>query len=102
GAAQSQAAMFPMRVLTGSPTPNGTGTVGAGVSLFADVIPGIGRNLGLAIANPSNGTNTFFLALRDQKGGDVAQASITLQPQQQAAQLLSDIFPADVIGPSFQ
>ena len=103
GVVQSQALMFPSAVIAPTPPPRGLPQISASASLIADVIPGIGRNVGVALANAVNGPNTIYFTLRDANGQMVGdQATITLQPQQQVARLLTDIFPPDVIWPSFQ
>src|SRR5262249_38302784 len=63
--------------------------------LFADVFPLIGRNLGIAIANPSNSANTITLTLRDANGSVVgAPMTLTLPPHQQVARFISEFFPS--------
>src|SRR5205823_2763512 len=86
GVVQSQAGMFP-------------GPMTTDASLFVEVIPGIGRSLGIAIANPSFSVNTVTLTLRDTNGA-IAETPITvpLQPQQQVARFVEQIFPSDAVG----
>jgi hypothetical protein len=62
------------------------------VTLFVEVVPSIGRDLGVAIANPSGTANVVSLALQDQNGLTVATTSVTLQPQQQLARFLTELF----------
>src|SRR5262249_36747133 len=52
GSVQSQAGMFPSPLTTDA-------------TLFVESIPGIGRSLGLAVANPGNTTNSITLTLRE-------------------------------------
>jgi hypothetical protein len=90
GVIQSQAGTFPAQMATDA-------------SLFVDVIPGIGRNLGLALANPGSGPNTINLILSDVSGAAVGTpVAITLQAQQQLSRFVTDLFPQSVIGPAVQ
>ena len=64
--------------------------------------PGIGRNLGIAIANPWRHSDATTLTLMDANGKAVgASVTLTLEPHQQTARFISDLFPADVIGTQF-
>jgi len=88
GAVQSQAGMFPGPMMT-----DGT--------LFVEVVPGIGRNLG--IANPGSSTNTVTLTLRDVNGTITGTpVTLVLQPRQQLARFVSELFLADVVGSGFR
>jgi hypothetical protein len=70
--------------------------------LFADVFPEIGRNLGIAIANPGDTSDAMMLTLLDANGKAAgATVTLTLEPHQQTARFISDLFPADVIGTQF-
>src|SRR5262249_14001962 len=90
GIVQSQAGMFP-------------GPMTTDTSLFADVIPGVGRLLGVALANPGSTANTITLTLLDTSGAAAGTPiTIKLQPQQQTAHFLNEFFSADVIGATFQ
>jgi len=90
GLVQSQAGMFP-------------GPMTTDASLFVEVIPGIGRNLGVALANPGSTTNTITLTMRDA-GGTLAGTPVTvlLQPQQQIAKFVTEMFSSSVIGAGFR
>jgi hypothetical protein len=90
GLVQSQAGMFP-------------GPMTTDASLYVEVVPGIGRNLGVALANPGSMTNTITLTMRDA-GGTAAGAPITLslQPQQQIAKFANELFSSSVIGAGFR
>jgi len=71
-------------------------------SLFADVLPGIGRNLGIAFANPRDTSNSMTLTLRDVNGNIAgAPVTVTLAAHQQIARFITDLFSADVIGSQF-
>ena len=90
GLVQAQAGMFP-------------GPMTTDALLFVEVIPGIGRNLGVALANPSSTTNTITLTLRDA-GGTVVGTPVTLslQPQQQIAKFINELFSSSVVGAGFR
>ncbi len=90
GLVQSQAGILPMPMMTDA-------------SLFVDVVPAIGRNLGVAMVNPSSTPNSVTLTLRDQTGV-VAGTSTTilLQPQQQSAKFVTELFPAAGMGSAFR
>jgi len=81
GAVQSQAGILPLPMMTNA-------------SLFVDVVPAIGRDLGVAIANPAVIANSVTLTLRDQSG-TVAGTPLTivLKPQQQLAKFVSELLP---------
>jgi hypothetical protein len=89
GVVQSQADILPIPAMTDA-------------SLLVEVIPGIGRNLGIAVANPAAAVNVVTLTLRDQTGATAgAPAAISLQPHQQLARYLSEVF-SDAIGTGFR
>jgi hypothetical protein len=86
---QSQSGVFPMPMMTDA-------------SLLVDVVPGIGRNLGMAIVNPSSTTNTITLTLRDEAGSIAGTpVTITLQAQQQSARFVSELLPGQT-GAAFR
>ena len=78
---QAQAGILPLPMMTDA-------------SLFVDVVPAIGRDLGVAIANPAAIANSVTLTLRDQSG-TVAGTPLTivLKPQQQLAKFVSELLP---------
>src|SRR5207237_7751008 len=81
GAVQTQSGILPMPMMTDA-------------SLMVDVVPGIGRNLGVAIAHPSSTTNSITLTLRDEAGSVAGTpVTITLQPQQQSAKFVTELLP---------
>src|SRR5206468_4254612 len=90
GLVQAQAGMFP-------------GPMATDASLFVEVIPGIGRNLGVALANPGSTTNSITLTMRDA-GGTITGTPVTLslQPQQQIAKFVNELFSSTVIGAGFR
>jgi hypothetical protein len=90
GAVQSQAGIFPV------PMTNDA-------SLFVEVIPGISRNLGVAIANPGSTTNPILLTLRDQSGAAAGTpVTVSLQPQQQLAKFVNELFSSGTIQTGFR
>lgn len=89
GVVQSQAGIIALSITTDA-------------SLFAEVVPGIGRNLGVAFANPSDSINVVTMTLRDIAGRTVGTSvTVSLQPNQQLAKFLSELF-SDTIGAGFQ
>lgn len=89
GVIQAQAGIVPTPVLTDG-------------SLFVDVIPAIGRNLGIALVNPGSGSSTLTLTLRDANGTPVGSpVSINLPAHQQIARFVTELFPSSVIGAAF-
>jgi hypothetical protein len=71
-------------------------------SFFVEVVAEVGRSVGVAIVNPSSSTNTVTLTLRDTNGS-IAGSPITLslQPYQQLARLVPDLFSSDATGTEF-
>jgi hypothetical protein len=90
GLVQSQAGVLPMPVMTDA-------------SLFVDVVPGIGRDLGVAIVNSSSTPNSVSITLRDPSG-TVAGAPVTilLQAQQQLAKFVTELLPSTTTGSAFR
>ncbi len=89
GTVQSQAAILP--------TPLTTGT-----SLLVDVIPAIGRNVGLAIANASASSALITLTLRKEDGGVSSAVSFSIPPRGQVARFISGFFSPNDIGSAFR
>ncbi len=90
GAVQSQAGILPLPMMTSA-------------SIFVEVIPGISRDLGIAIANPGAISNQITLTLRDQAGAAATSpVTVVLQPQQQLARFIKELFPASAIGAGFR
>jgi hypothetical protein len=90
GLVQAQAGVIPMPSMTDA-------------SLFVDVVPPIGRDLGVAIVNPSSGANSVTLTLRDQNGVIAGvPATILIQPQQQLAKFVTELLPPTTTGGAFR
>jgi hypothetical protein len=71
--------------------------------MYAEAIPGIGRSLGVAIVNPFNFTTAVTLTLRDLGGNTIGSpVALNLQPQQQIAKFVQDLFPASAISAGFK
>jgi len=66
------------------------------------VVPGIGRNLGLAIANAAGTSASVTLTLRDPDGRTVSSASLSLPARGQIARFLTELFPQGVIVAAFR
>jgi hypothetical protein len=89
GNVQTQAGITPIPMITDG-------------SLFVDVVPGFGRNLGVAIVNPGTSINAITLTLRDQNGNTAGSpVTVTLPPNQQVAEFVTQLFPSNVIGAGF-
>jgi hypothetical protein len=89
GTVQSQAGVLPAAMTTDA-------------SMFVNVVTGIGRNLGVAMTNPGSSALTVTLTLKDSTGALQANSvSITLQPGQQLARFVNELFGSAVIGPGF-
>jgi hypothetical protein len=90
GLVQAQAGLIPAPLTTDA-------------SVFVEAIPGIGRRLGVAIANPNSSTNAVTLTLRDDNGTIAGTPqTITLQPQQQLARFVDELFDSNTIGAAFR
>ena len=89
GVVQSEAQVFPIPLTTDG-------------SLFVDVVSAIGRNLGIALTNPSASANLVTITLKDSSGSiPFSPVSLSLQPFQQLARFVTELFGSTVIGPSF-
>jgi hypothetical protein len=90
GIVQAQAGMTPVPMMTDG-------------SLFADVIPGIGRDLGVALVNRQSSAIGVTLTLRDAAGNPVGvPVSLSLSPNQQVARFVTELFSQAVIGSNFR
>ena len=90
GTVESQAGMFP-------------GPMTTDATLFVETIPGISRNLGIAVANPGSSANAITLTLRDGTGAIVSTpTTLSLQAGQQTAQFVNQMLPADIVGAGFR
>jgi hypothetical protein len=71
-------------------------------SLFIDVAPAIGRNVGVALANPGSTAATVTLTLKDKDGNAAGSAvTISLAPQQQLSRFVNELFSATTLGQQF-
>jgi hypothetical protein len=89
GLVESQAAILPTRSINST-------------TAIVDVVEGIGRNLGLAIANAGATPATVELTLRDENGGVSATATLSIAARHQIARFLTELFPGDVMGAAFR
>jgi hypothetical protein len=90
GFVQAQAGLIPAPVTTDA-------------SVFVEAIPGIGRRLGVAVANPNNSVNNLTLTLRDDNGTIAGTPqTITLQPLQQLPRFVDELFDPNTIGAAFR
>jgi hypothetical protein len=90
GIVQAQAGMTPVPLMTDG-------------SLYADVIPGIGRDLGVALVNRQSSAIVVNLTLRDAAGNPVGSpAAVSLSPNQQVARFVTELFPSAAIGSDFR
>jgi hypothetical protein len=68
-------------------------------SFLAEVIPGIGRGLGIAFANPNSTTNTLTVTLYDAGGVAIGSpATVNVPPQGTAARFVSELFSSNALG----
>lgn len=89
GVVQSQTDATPSSMVTDS-------------SFYADVIPGIGRNLGIAIVNFGSVVNTVTISLRDPNGNAIGNSVIvSLAPRQQTSRFVNELFSPALIGSRF-
>ncbi len=90
GAVQSQAGFVPATMATDA-------------SMFVEVIPSIGRNIGVAIVNPASNVNAVTLTLRDENGFILGSPkNISVAAHQQVAKFVNELFGADVISNGFR
>jgi hypothetical protein len=90
GLVQSQAGVLP-----GPLTTNAT--------MFAEVIPGINRNLGVSVVNPYSIPSTVTLTLVDTGGNVIGSpTTLTLQPQQSVSNFVSELFSSSTIAGGFR
>jgi hypothetical protein len=88
GIVQGQAGVVPFGVTTGA-------------TLFMDVLNAAGRNLGLAIANPTGTTNALTVTLKKYDGTTAGTATINIDPYKQTSTFVSELFSANVLGQAF-
>ena len=71
-------------------------------SFYADVIPGIGRNVGIAMVNFGSVVNTVTISLRDKNGNAAGNpVTISLAPRQQTSRFVNELFSPALIGSRF-
>jgi hypothetical protein len=90
GIVQSQAAVLPAPLT-------------AATSMAVDIIPGIGRNLGLAIANAGAAAAQMTLMLSGLDGTTAGPpVTFSIPAGGQIAKFLSELFPATTVGAAFR
>jgi hypothetical protein len=83
---------------TASPTP-----LTATTSMGLNVVPGIGRNLGVAIANPGGTSAQITLTLYAANGDAVGTpATLSIPAGGQIARWVTELFPATSLGAAFR
>src|SRR5262249_1007149 len=70
--------------------------------LFVEFVGTIGRSLGVAIANPSTGTNLITATLLDDAGNVAGSVSLSIDAEKQLARFVHELFPSSVIGSEFR
>jgi hypothetical protein len=70
-------------------------------TLMINVVPSIGRNLGVAIANPGTTTNAVTMTLQDVNGSTVATTTAQIPPHQQVARFVSELLGSSAVGTAF-
>jgi subtilase family serine protease len=88
GIVQAQAGILPAALTTSS-------------TLVINIVPAIGRNLGVAIANPGTSTNAVTLTLQDVNGSTVATTTVQLAAHQQVARFVSEFLGSSTVGTAF-
>jgi hypothetical protein len=88
GIVQSQAGILPAALTTSS-------------TLVINVAPSIGRNLGVAIANPGSTANPVTLTLQDSNGNAVATTTVQIPAHQQVARFVSELLGSRAVGTAF-
>src|SRR5206468_11380156 len=75
----------------------------AETSVAVDVVPSIGWNVGLAIANTGAASAAITLTLRDPDGAVVSSPmAMTIGSKAQIARFVTELFPPNVIGRAFR
>ena len=71
-------------------------------SFYADVIPGIGRNVGIAMVNFGSAVNAVTISLRNTNGNALGNpVTISLAPHQQTSRFVNELFSPTLIGSRF-
>jgi hypothetical protein len=68
----------------------------------SDIVPGIARNLGLAVVNTGSVSASLTFTLRDEDGNVAGTSSLSVQSRQQIAKFLTDLLPPSSIGAAFR
>jgi hypothetical protein len=90
GVVQSQAAILPTSLTMDS-------------TLQLDVLPGIGRNVGMAIANASGTAATITLTIRNEDGVPIGSAtSFSIPAGQQVSRFVTELLPPATLGAAFR
>ena len=63
------------------------------VTMFVDVADRLGRNLGVAVANPNAGAALVTFTLRKDDGTQLGTQTISLAPRNQTAQFVTELIP---------
>jgi hypothetical protein len=69
-----------------------------GGTMPIDVADRLGRNLGLALANPNAGAASITLTLRNSDGTHLATRTISLAPRNQISQFVTELIPVQPSG----
>ena len=88
GIVESQAAILPNPLTTATTLP-------------VDYVQTIGRNVGIAVANPGTASASITLTLRDTQGTAASSISLSIAASNQIARFVSELFPADALGAAF-
>jgi hypothetical protein len=90
GIVQSQSALLPAPLT-------------AGTSMALNIVTGIGRNLGVAIANPGGTSAQITLTIYDLNGNAVGTpATFSIPAGGQIARFVTELFPAATLGVAFR
>jgi hypothetical protein len=66
---------------------------------YAEIIPAIGRNMGISLTNPTTVATQVTLTLHDPSGSSIALPVVaSLQPQQATSNFISSLFPITSSG----
>lgn len=90
GAVQSQAAILPTSPVTET-------------SVLLNIVPAIGRNLGIAIANTSGTAASIVIAAQDEDGTALGfPVTLAIADKQQLARFVTELLPSSTIGAGFR
>jgi len=67
-------------------------------NMFVDVSDRLGRNVGIAMANPFNSATSVTLILRKSDGTQLGSRTITLEGHRQTSQYITDLVPVPPSG----